>query len=117
MSLEDYRSRIDAIDEEIVKKLEERMRIAENIAKYKQENGLQVMDVYREREKIDKITEIAADDMASYTRVLYNTIMELSKDHQRKITRRNHQWYNPSKKHWKKPQRYSLRKLPSRVRA
>ena len=62
------------------------MRIAENIAKYKQENGLQVMDVYREREKIDKITEIAADDMASYTRVLYNTIMELSKDHQRKIT-------------------------------
>ena len=39
MSLEDYRSRIDAIDEEIVKKLEERMRIAENIAKYKQENG------------------------------------------------------------------------------
>ncbi|WP_425755276.1 prephenate dehydratase [Ihubacter sp. rT4E-8] len=86
MSLEDYRSRIDAIDEEIVKKLEERMRIAENIAKYKQENGLQVMDVYREREKIDKITEIAADDMASYTRVLYNTIMELSKDHQRKIT-------------------------------
>lgn len=86
MSLEDYRNRIDAIDEEIVKKLEERMRIAENIAKYKQENGLQVMDVYREREKIDKITEIAADDMASYTRVLYNTIMELSKDHQRKIT-------------------------------
>lgn len=86
MTLDEYRVKIDAIDEEIVKKLDERMRVAEEIAKYKKENNLSVLDAYREREKIDKITKIAADDMASYTRVLYNTIMELSKDHQRKIT-------------------------------
>ncbi len=86
MTLDDYRVKIDEIDEEIVKKLEERMRVAEEIAKYKKENDIAVLDAYREREKIDKITKIAADDMASYTRVLYNTIMELSKDHQRKIT-------------------------------
>ncbi len=30
--------------------------------------------------------------MASYTRVLYNTIMELSKDHQRKITNQDTLW-------------------------
>ena len=35
MSMDDYRSKIDAIDEEIVKKLEERMRVAEEIARYK----------------------------------------------------------------------------------
>ena len=29
---------------------------------------------------------MASDDMASYARILYNTIMEMSKDHQRKIT-------------------------------
>lgn len=88
MSMEDYRKKIDAIDEEIVKKLEERMRTVENIARYKKDNELPVLDAMREREKIDKITDLAADDMASYTRILYNTIMEMSKDHQRKITQK-----------------------------
>ena len=84
-SLDDYRRELDQIDREIVEKLEERMRTAEKIAVYKKENALPVLDALREREKIDQITEIAAEDMASYTRILYNTIMEMSKDHQRKV--------------------------------
>ncbi len=84
-SLDDYRKELDQIDKEIVEKLEARMRTAEKIAAYKKENHLPVLDALREREKIDQITEMAADDMASYTRILYNTIMEMSKDHQRKI--------------------------------
>ena len=60
------------------------MRTVEGIAKYKKENELPILDVLREREKIDKITDLVSDDMASYTRLLYNTIMEMSKDHQRK---------------------------------
>ena len=86
MNLEDYRKQIDVIDKEIVEKLEQRMRTAENIAKYKKENHLDVLDALREREKLEEITEMASDDMASYTRILYNTIMEVSKDHQRKFT-------------------------------
>lgn len=84
MSMDDYRSRIDELDREIVEKIEERMRTCEKIAQYKKENSLPVFDAVRERQKIDQITEIASDDMASYTRILYNTIMEISKDHQRK---------------------------------
>ena len=80
--MDDYRSKIDAIDEEIVKKLEERMRVAEEIARYMKNNELPVLDAMREREKIDKLTDLASEDMASYTRVLYNTIMAMSKDHQ-----------------------------------
>ena len=83
--LDDYRRELDQIDREIVEKLEERMRTAEKIAVYKKENALPVLDALREREKIDQITEMAAEDMASYTRILYNTIMEMSKDHQRKV--------------------------------
>lgn len=85
-NLDDYRNELDQIDKEIVEKLDQRMRTAEKIAAYKKENGLPVLDVLREREKIDQITEMAAEDMASYTRILYNTIMEMSKDHQRKVT-------------------------------
>ena len=69
MTLDDYRVKIDAIETEIVKKLEERMRVAEEIAKYKKEHDLPVLDAYREREKIDQITEMASDDMASYTKI------------------------------------------------
>lgn len=88
-NIEDYRKNIDNIDKEIVEKLEERMRVAENIAKFKQDNNLPVIDIIREREKLEEITEMASDDMASYARILYNTIMEMSKDHQRKITNRH----------------------------
>lgn len=86
MNLDDYRNQIDEIDKEMVRVLEKRMRVAEEIAKYKKEKDIPVLDAYREREKIDQITEMASDDMASYTKILYNTVMELSKDHQRKVT-------------------------------
>ena len=61
------------------------MRTVEGIAQFKKDNELPVLDAMREKEKIDKITDLVSDDMASYTRLLYNTIMEMSKDHQRKI--------------------------------
>ena len=47
MTLDDYRVKIDEIDEEIVKKLEERMRVAEEIAKYKKENDIAVLEIGR----------------------------------------------------------------------
>lgn len=84
--LDKYREEIDRIDREIVKAFDERMRVAEGIAKYKAENNLPVTDLLREREKLDKITALASDDMASYTRLLYNMIMEMSKDHQRHVS-------------------------------
>ena len=43
--MDDYRRRIDEIDETIAKKLEERMRTVEGIAKYKKENELPIHDV------------------------------------------------------------------------
>ncbi len=83
-NIKEYREEIDRLDREIVKKIDERMRVAEKIGIYKQENNLPITDIIREREKIDEITDMASEDMASYTRLLYYTIMEMSKDHQRK---------------------------------
>ncbi|MGN0659190.1 MAG: bifunctional chorismate mutase/prephenate dehydratase [Emergencia sp.] len=111
MSIDDYRNRIDEIDAEIVKKLEERMRTCEEIAKYKKENSLPVLDTYREREKIDQITDLASEDMASYTRILYNTIMEMSKDHQRKIT----QMESPTVKAIKKAMEETPKVFPAKA--
>ena len=82
--LDDYRVEIDEIDKELVGLIDKRMRVAEKIGRYKKENNLPVLDLARERTKLDKITDMAKDDMASYTRLLYNLIMDMSKDYQRK---------------------------------
>ena len=51
MSMDDYRSKIDAIDEEIVKKLEERMRVAEKNARYKKKKETPGAEDYGEKKK------------------------------------------------------------------
>ncbi|MEF9921581.1 MAG: prephenate dehydratase domain-containing protein [Anaerovoracaceae bacterium] len=82
----DYlRQDIDNIDGEMVKLIEKRMRVAEKIAKYKEGKNLPIVDAMRERHKMDEITDMSADDLTSYTRILYSTIFEMSREHQRKI--------------------------------
>ena len=55
MDLKDYREQIDRIDRTLLEKLQERMRVAEGIAKYKLEHGMRVFDPVRERQKIEKL--------------------------------------------------------------
>ena len=47
MELSDYRKRLDEIDEEILHLFTERMDIAVEIASWKQENSLPVLDALR----------------------------------------------------------------------
>ena len=84
MNLDDYRADIDRIDRELVEKLEERMHVAEKIAVYKKEHDLPITDELRERALLDKITDMSSPDMALYNRMLWGTLMDMSKDHQRK---------------------------------
>lgn len=86
MKLDDYRADIDRIDRELVEKLEERMHVAEKIAVYKKEHDLPITDELRERALLDKITDMSSPDMALYNRMLWGTLMDMSKDHQRKAT-------------------------------
>lgn len=85
MDINDYRKSIDKIDRELVEKLEERMRVAEKIAEFKKENNLPITDHLRERQLLDKICDLSSSDMAGYNRIMFSTLMEVSKDHQRKI--------------------------------
>ncbi len=85
MNIDNYREEIDKIDRQIVDLLDKRMRVSENIAVYKRENDLKVMDPIRERELLDAITDISAPDMAYYNRMLFSGILETSRNHQWKI--------------------------------
>lgn len=88
MKLEDYRKEIDSIDIEIVEKFQERMRVAGKIAEFKKENHISIKDSGREKEKLDSISKMADKDMETYCRMLYNNILEMSRDYQRRMVQR-----------------------------
>lgn len=85
MDLLELRSRIDVIDGELTKLFEERMKVAAEVGKYKQENNVPVFNREREREVLNNATANVSDDLQSYTKTLYQTIFELSRSYQKRI--------------------------------
>jgi len=84
MELEQLRGRIDEIDSQMVELFKDRMEIATDIAKYKKENKLPVLDKTRERELLNKIAEMSGEEFANYSLRLYSQILELSRTYQHK---------------------------------
>ncbi len=85
MDIKELRKNIDRIDSELVDLIKERMETAAKIGEYKKENGLPIYDAMRERELLDKVAGKAGEEFANYTRVLYGTMMDVSKAYQRKL--------------------------------
>ncbi len=85
MDLKESRQRIDEIDKELIRLFEERMAVCTEVARYKRENGLPVLDAARERSKLTELSAMAKDDMKSYIRVLYSLMFELSRAYQSKL--------------------------------
>ncbi len=84
-SLDTLRQRIDEVDRQIVDLFKERMEISAGVARYKRQNGKQVYDAARERSKLASVSELAGEEFADYSRVLYATIMSLSRSYQEKL--------------------------------
>lgn len=84
MDLREYRKEIDRIDEELVKLLEERLRIAEKIAEYKKAEGLSIVDAGREEEKLQGISSISEEEFKEYNQAVFRTIITVSKEYQGK---------------------------------
>ncbi|MEA4823392.1 MAG: prephenate dehydratase domain-containing protein [Clostridiaceae bacterium] len=82
MDLQEYRTKIDGIDREIVRLFSERMQTASEIAAYKKEHNLPVYDGAREHALLAKVSELAGENLESYTRVLFSTLMNLSRSYQ-----------------------------------
>ena len=86
MDINELRSQIDPIDDELVRLFCQRMAIASDIAAYKKEHGLPIFVPAREREKLQDVSRKAAPGMDNYTRVLYSMLFELSRSYQSKCT-------------------------------
>ena len=84
MNLEECRKEIDSIDEELVNLFVRRMNVAKSVAEYKKENKKAVYDAERERKLLEKVEENAGEEFGDYTRRLYSSILELSRNYQSK---------------------------------
>ena len=84
MELEQLRKEIDQINKSMVDLFTKRMQVSEKIAEYKRANKLPVKDTERERKLLNQMADIAGEDFEAYTKVLFTTIMDLSRSYQNK---------------------------------
>ena len=85
-SLASLRARIDAADRRLCDAFAERMAVSAEIAAYKKENGIPVLDPAREREKLDEAAANVPEELREDVRTLYRTLFELSRNAQSRLT-------------------------------
>jgi len=82
MDINGLREKIDAIDDEVVRLFCERMRVSADIARYKEQNGLDVYDPEREQSKLENVLGKTDEEFRVYMRGLYEKIFDLSREYQ-----------------------------------
>lgn len=85
MDLKDLREKIDKIDDDMVRLFQERMKVAADIAEYKREQNMAVLDKSRERQKLNDLVGKTEEDFKSYMHVLYSLMFELSRSYQSRL--------------------------------
>ena len=84
--LEECHLKIDAIDNEIIRLYEERMKAVKDIAEYKIENGLEVLDSSREKTMLEKnLLKISNVELKKYYHHVLTGFLDASKEMQKEI--------------------------------
>lgn len=84
MELSELRSKIDAVDDQLLDCFLERMDLTDQIAAYKTEHSLPVLNKTREREILSKVTD-KAGEREQYAYHLFSTLFELSRARQAQL--------------------------------
>lgn len=86
MDIKQLRNEIDNIDKELVELLEKRMNIVKNVAIYKKNNNLPVLDSSREGEVLQKNVALIKDEnLKNSIQEILKSIMDVSKELQKTI--------------------------------
>ena len=84
MELSEIRAKIDAVDDQLLALFLERMALSEEVAAYKNEHHLPILNKAREREILAKVTQ-KAGDKERYAYHLYSTLFELARSRQAEL--------------------------------
>ena len=82
MDLNELRNEINAIDDQLLELFLHRMEIAGRVADYKRAHNLPIFQPEREQEILNKVAEKAGTELGEYARILFSTLMDLSKQRQ-----------------------------------
>ena len=85
MELNELRIELDKIDTELVGLFERRMRVCEDVARYKMSVNKPVLDAGREKEKLQSVADQLPEDLQEYGLNLYGLMMELSRSAQTRL--------------------------------
>ena len=90
MDLSECRKEIDKIDRELVELFERRMNVAINVAEYKIENNIPILNSAREAEVIEKnINRLNNKEYSKLTEKFFTNLMELSRSLQKDMFNAN----------------------------
>ena len=81
--LNEYRAKLDAIDDRIVQAFLERMDTVDAIGTYKREHHLNAFDPSREQVMMERLLSNVPTERADAVKALYAAILSISKAHQR----------------------------------
>ncbi|MCI8758923.1 MAG: bifunctional chorismate mutase/prephenate dehydratase [Oscillospiraceae bacterium] len=82
MELKDYREQLDQIDDQLAALFKRRMETVKQVADYKKEHNTPVLAAGRERDILYRVTGLCGEELQEYTKILYSTLLELSRDYQ-----------------------------------
>ncbi len=82
-AIEELREKIDAVDDEIVRLFEQRMRLGAEIGEHKIRDGLKVVDRQREKNKLqDVVNKVSTDFNKKGIRELFEQLMAMNRKQQ-----------------------------------
>ncbi len=82
MELQEYRNQLDKVDDQIVELFKQRMDLVKQVAEYKKQHNTPVLAANRERDILYRVTGLCGPELEEYTKILYSTMLELSRDYQ-----------------------------------
>ena len=85
MDLNELRIELDKIDREMTALFARRMRVCEDVARYKMTVGKPVLDASREKQKLQSVADQLPEDLQEYGVNLYSVMMELSRSAQTRL--------------------------------
>ena len=84
MELSEIRTKIDAVDDQLLELFLQRMALSEDVAAYKNEHHLPILNKQREREILAKVTE-KSGEKERYAYHLFSTLFELARSRQAEL--------------------------------
>ncbi len=85
-TLEECRKELDVIDKQVIELFEKRMNVIKDVALYKKENSLPILDEQREKIMLEtNVNKFKNIELQKYYKTVLQAFLAVSKDYQKEI--------------------------------